>query len=192
MKHSQAILSLLQEAGALKNLRRSGWVLRGIREAESIADHSYRMVLLCLLLADELRASGERIDSFRVLRMAVLHEIGEARLGDIPFTAGRWLGESVKETAEGRAVRDLLAPLAELRGDYEALWEEFSAGSTREARLVLAADKLEMIIQAFEYERSGARTLDEFFSSSANRPFFEEFPVIREMMELVEAERSRR
>ena len=191
MSHGREILSLLEEAGALKNLRRSGWVLRGVRGSESIADHAYRMVLLCLLLADELCASGERVDRPRLLRMAILHEIGESRLGDIPFTAGRWLGPGLKDAAESRAVHDLLAPLAALSGDYEALWEEFSAAETREARLVRAADKLEMLIQALEYERAGAATLDEFFSNPENRPYFREFPVIVEIVELLEARRRR-
>jgi putative hydrolase of HD superfamily len=190
MSHGPELLSMLLEAGALKNLRRSGWVLRGIRGGESIADHCWRMALLCLLLADELGASGEEIDRLRVLRMALLHEIGEARLGDIPSTAGRWLGPSVKEEAEDRAVHDMLAPLADLAADYEALWEEFSAGRSREARLVRAADKLEMIIQAFEYERDGSASLGEFFANPGNRPFFDEFPAIAEIVGLLEARRN--
>lgn len=188
MTRSEAILRLVREAGALKNLRRSGWLLRGVRGAESIADHSYRVTLLSMLLADDLLKAGESLDAGRVLRMAVLHELGEARLGDIPYTAGRWLGESVKDQAEDRAVRDLLAPLGD--PGYEALWREFSAGTTREARLVRAADKLEMIIQAWEYEQSGVRTLDEFFTNPANRPYFEEFPVIEEIAAALAARRG--
>jgi putative hydrolase of HD superfamily len=185
MDRSEAILTLVQELGALKNLRRSGWLLRGIRGAESIADHGYRMIVLSMLLADALCAAGEKLDAERVLRMAVLHEIGEARLGDIPYTAARWLGESGKKGAENKAVREQLSPVDDPSGRYAALWEEFAAGLSREARLVQAADKLEMIIQAAEYELSGARTLDEFFSNPANRPFFEEFPLVRRIAELL-------
>ncbi|MBN1837279.1 MAG: HD family hydrolase [Spirochaetales bacterium] len=181
------MLNLLREAGALKNLPRSGWLLRGVRNPESIADHCFRVTLLCMLLVDDLLAEGERLDAERVLRMAVLHELGEARLGDIPYTAGRWLGESAKEQAEERAVCDLLAPLQDPR--QEALWREFSGGSTREARLVRAADKLEMMIQAWEYEQAGARTLQEFFANPANRPHFEEFPLVQEIASLLEARR---
>jgi putative hydrolase of HD superfamily len=108
--------------------------------------------------------------------MAVLHEVGEARLGDIPQTAGRWLGESAKDRAEDRAVCDLLEPLGE--PEYRELWQEFAAGASREARLVRAADKLEMMIQAWEYEQAGVHTLEEFFANPANRPYFEEFPVV--------------
>ena len=192
MNQSEAILSLVREAGVLKNLRRSGWVLRGVRAAESIADHSFRVILLAMLLADALRAAGEQIDAERVLRLAVLHELGEARLGDIPFTAGRWLGEAAKEQAEDRAVRDLLAPLEGPEEGYAASWQEFCAATTREARLVRAVDKLEMIIQAWEYEQSGVRNLDEFFSNPANRPFFDEFPVVGEIVGLLERRRTER
>jgi putative hydrolase of HD superfamily len=81
----------------------------------------------------------------------------------------------------------MVAPLDD--PEYETLWEEFCAGSTREARLVLAADKLEMIIQAWEYECTGVRTLEEFFSNPANRPNFEEFPVIEAIAAAVIARR---
>ena len=177
MERSEAILSLIREAGALKSLRRAGWLLRGVREGESIADHCFRVTLLSMLIADELMRAGDPLDAGRVLRMAILHEIGEARLGDIPQTAGRWLGEGAKARAEDRAVRDMLEPLGDRT--YEALWHEFAEGVSREARLVKAADKLEMIIQAWEYEQAGARTLQEFFSNPENRPHFEEFPLVQ-------------
>ncbi|WP_367883307.1 HD domain-containing protein [Thermococcus peptonophilus] len=115
-------------------------------------------------MADELkRRGGVEINPDKALRIALIHDIGgEARITDIPQPALKYVDKS---EAERKAVEDLLktSPLPE---EYYQLWLEYEeGGSTPEGRLVRFADKLEMLIQALEYESAGASGLDEFWST---------------------------
>jgi len=155
------MLNLLIELGNLKRLPRTGWLLRGIPSPESIADHSYRVALITLFLADELKAKGVEINVERALKIALLHDIGEARITDVPKTAQYYLD---KGKAEKKAVMELLlsSPNPE---EYFKLWREYEEESSPEGRLVKFADRLEMLIQAFEYEKAGFRNLGEFWET---------------------------
>ena len=83
--NAQAVLDFIEEIGVLKNLPRTGWRFRGIKDAESIADHCYRVSLLSMILADVLTEQDVPLDVEKVMRLALLHEIAEARVGDLPF-----------------------------------------------------------------------------------------------------------
>lgn len=158
------MLGLFIELGNLKKLKRTGWVLRGVPNPESIADHSFRVALITFFLADELKKRGVEINPDKAVRIALLHDIGEARITDIPQPALKYVDKS---EAERKAVEDLLktSPLPE---EYYQLWLEYEEGSTLEGRLVRFADKLEMLIQALEYESAGASGLDEFWNVLEN------------------------
>jgi len=152
----EAVITLLRDAGKLKRIPRTGWVEAGVRDPESVADHSYRVALLSTLLSDQAGA-----DTLKALRMAVLHDMAEAVTGDLTprqKTSGH-------DAAESRAFRCLVEGLP--RGQrrlYTDIMEEYAAGQTVEAALVHAADKLEMVLQALEYRESGARGLDQFLA----------------------------
>ncbi len=154
-----SMLDLFLELGNLKRLPRTGWLLRGVVSPESIADHSFRTALIAIFLADELVKRGVEINVERAVKIALLHDIGEARITDVPLTAQGYLD---KGKAERKAVMELLlkSPLPE---EYFKLWREYEEESTPEGRLVKFADRLEMLIQAYEYERAGFLNLDEFW-----------------------------
>jgi putative hydrolases of HD superfamily len=181
----QAILDFIEEIGVLKNLPRTGWRFRGIKDAESIADHCYRVSLLAMILADMLESQGVPLDAEKVMRLALLHEIAEARIGDLPFPALRYIPEDIKERGERAAVQAMLAGFGRLGERYSELWEEFEASVSLEARLVRAADKLELMVQVLEYEKIGYRSLDKFWENDWNQRGFDDYPQIREMMELL-------
>jgi putative hydrolase of HD superfamily len=150
----EAIITLLRDAGRLKRLPRTGWVEAGIEDPESVADHSYRVALLSMLLSDQAGA-----DTLKALRMAVLHDLAEAVTGDL--TPRQKTGGH--DAAESRAFRGLVEGLPrEQRRLYTEIMEEYAAGETEEAALVHAADKLEMVLQALEYREAGDRDLDQF------------------------------
>jgi putative hydrolase of HD superfamily len=153
------LVNFLLAAGAMKNLPRTGWRLAGIKDCESVADHSFRVVLIALLLAELV----EDVDRDKLLRMAVLHELPESLVTDLPLKAVQIVGRDVKQRAERDAWAHLLPP-GQLLNEWRALWEEFEDGQTREAKLARIADKLEMLLQAYEYERTGYRNLDNFWS----------------------------
>ena len=155
------MLDLLIELGNLKRLPRTGWLLRGVPNPETIAEHSYRVAIITLFLADELKAKGVEIDVERALKIALLHDVGEARITDIPKTAQRYLD---KERAERKAVAEMLIKSPEPE-EYFKLWREYEEERSLEGRLVKFADRLEMLIQAYEYEKAGFVNLDEFWGT---------------------------
>jgi putative hydrolase of HD superfamily len=166
------IVVALDRANDLKALPRTGWLLAGIAAPESVADHSYATALLAMLLADAIDADwrgqglARPLDRPHLLRIALLHDLAESILTDLPRRSADLLGAATKHAAEGQAMVQIFAD-APSPADYTALWAEYAAGQTPEARLVRDADKLEMVHQALQYERRGQRKLDEFWQQSA-------------------------
>lgn len=153
----QAVRSLLA-LDPLADLPRTGWLLRGIRPCESIADHSFGVALVAMLLIDGARLSGERVDGERCLRMALLHDAPEAGMGDVPMPVKSVELDRVLSEIEQRWVQRSLGDAA------LALWVELEAAQTLEARIVRVADKAHMLLKALVYERQGRGRLDEFWS----------------------------
>ncbi|MBU1692444.1 MAG: HD domain-containing protein [Verrucomicrobia bacterium] len=146
----------------LKQLYRQGWLRAGISRArcESVAEHIFGTTLLALFLAD---SCFPKLDSNKLLRMALLHDFGEIYAGDIIPSDGMSLAR--KHALEKASVRKVLGRLPKGRR-YLALWEEFEKGKTPEARLLRELDRLEMALQACVYERENLVDLSRFFASA--------------------------
>lgn len=170
----------------LKKLRRTGWCLRGIRDGESLADHAFGVAILTLLLVE----FHPQLNRERAVRLALLHELGECRVGDIPFPALAYL--KGKSAAERAAVRDVLAPLQDRQEALLAEYLEFEDNQTPEARFVKAVDKLEMLVTAAEYERTGYRSLTDFWENATTFECFREFPLLRDLAERLRRLRGER
>ena len=183
--NAQVVLDFIEEIGVLKNLPRTGWRLRGIKDAESIADHCYRVSLLSMILADVLMEQEVPLDVEKVMRLALLHEVAEARIGDLPFPALEYIPEEVKKTGEQAAVESMFERFGPLQKKYMQLWDEFEAGASIEGKLVRAADKLELMIQVLEYEKIGYRSLDKFWTNPWNFRSFEDSSLIQEIIDLL-------
>ncbi len=162
------MLRVLDAVSALKRLPRTGWLLAGVTQPESVAEHSFGTALVAFVMANEINqapaAHGlvEGVDVGKVVQIALMHDLAEALLTDLPRRATELVGEAVKHAAEERALRQLLGETEQAEG-YLALWQEYDSGSSPEARLVRDADKLEMVYQAYRYEVAGHRRLDEFW-----------------------------
>ena len=167
------MITFLIELQRLKRLDRTGWVLRGLAPgAESVGAHSYGVAVAAMLLADGVRARGVDVDVGRVLRMALLHDTAEARTGDLPRAAAHYYPAETRREAERAAFDDMVAALDEARRlAYSELHEEYEARATLEARLVKAADVVDLLAQAYVFERAGARELDEFWEGAESRDF---------------------
>ena len=167
------MLSILADLQRLKRLDRTGWVLRGLPPgAESVASHSFGVALAAMLLADEAAARGVEVDTERVLRLALLHDVAEARTGDMPRTVADYYGKDVRKRAERAAFDDMTRDLGEGRAaSYSELHEDYEERASLEARLVKAADIVDLLAQALTFERAGARGLDEFWEGALERDF---------------------
>ena len=183
--NAQALLDFIEEIAVLKNLPRTGWRFQGIKDGESVADHCYRVSLLSMILADLLNTHGVRLDVEKVMRMALLHEVAEARIGDVPFPALEYIPEDVKERGEDIAVKSMLEGFGSVGEKYIEIWEEFEGNTSVEGQLVRAADKLELMIQAYEYEKIGYRSLDKFWTNNWNWQGIKQFAQIQEIMDLL-------
>lgn len=172
---SDDLLALFRTLGNLKRTPRTGWLDRGIpaEETESVADHTLMTSLIAWILA----LDDPALDANRVLKLAIVHDMAESIVGDIPpyapedipdrddtealrafFSVRRIASpdaEAAKHEAEQAAARELFGHLPErIREEIRSLWEEYESRSTPEARFVKDVDRLEAFLQAREYERS--------------------------------------
>jgi putative hydrolase of HD superfamily len=165
-----SLLAYVEHVSALKRLPRTGWLLNGVLPCESVADHSLAVALLSLALAEAVNADwkAEKLESpldiGRVVTIAVVHDLAESLLTDLPKRSTQLLGKSAKHAAESEAMAAVFSPVHN-GSAYERLWKEYSSAASPEARLVRDADKLEMMHQALVYERAGNRTLHEFWEA---------------------------
>jgi len=146
--------------GRLKRTPRAGWVEVGIRQPESVADHIFRTSILCMIYADM-----EGLDQLKLLSMALIHDLPEAIIGDL--TPSKKTTESKEE--EDAAINQILNLLPKKqREKYMMVWTEYQKGKTREAKAVRQLEKLEMALQAKEYERAGStsQSLKKFLKSA--------------------------
>ncbi|RMG98604.1 MAG: HD family hydrolase [Chloroflexi bacterium] len=161
---AEQILNVLLHGNQLKRTQRTGWVQRGIADAENVAAHSFGVVFATLVLAQVI---SEPIDLGRALAMAALHDLPEGLTTDIPTPAWRFLPAGVKQDVERRAMNEILngnSSAQALMGLWEALHEE----ETAESRLVHDADRLDMYLQAIVYEaQTGNQFLQEFWEKRA-------------------------
>lgn len=134
------ILAFLREAERLKNVLRTSWTSGG--QQESTASHTWRLCLMALVLADYFPG----IDLGRLLKLCIVHDLGEAISGDIPA-----IHQDVNAPKADRERADLLTLIAPLptaiQATVVALWDEYEAAATPEAKIAKALDKLETIMQ---------------------------------------------
>jgi putative hydrolase of HD superfamily len=159
-----AIFTFADEMEILQRLPRTGYVMSGVSEPQTVGAHTAAVALWCLLLLERM-AERDTIDRCKVLGMAVLHEMGEARLSDIPHPARRYLGPEAVSAAERQAVDEMLA---DMPAEWRELWHEFEDGETLEARVVKAADKLELMHRILCYERYGNGEFERFWQWDPN------------------------
>lgn len=176
------MLPALIELQRLKRLERTGWTLRGLPNGtESVAAHSFGVTVTAMFLADRIKARGVGIDIERVLKMALLHDWAETRVGDMPRTATRYFGAEVRTRAETAAFADIVSTIGVAESEYQNLYQDYEQRESLEARLVKAADIIDLLIQAYALEHAGAKGLEEFWEV-ARVPNFQLPPVADEVV----------
>ncbi len=153
-------IEFYKEIGKLKNLPRTGWVKRGIPNPETVAEHMYRSQFIAYDLAKKLG-----VDPVACAYMIMIHDLPEARAGDLTPTCG--VSKEEKAALELKAAQEL----AELSGNKEFLdvFLEYEGKETLRAQLCNDADQLECLVQALEYAQQypEKRPLLETFWPSA-------------------------
>lgn len=177
MKENGTLLESLLELQHLDRVPRMGFVLRGVAEPESVSEHLWHVAVLVWTLGRRV----EGLDLGRALAMALLHDVGEVRMGDLPMTTSKYFEPGAKAAAEGRAMSELMSPFG---GAPDELLAELQARETAEARLVKDCDKLQLMLKVAHYERHGARGLEEFWDHPRNFPSDEFVPVAELFAEL--------
>jgi putative hydrolases of HD superfamily len=174
-----SILTFLRRAEALKHTYRSAWTSTG--EPESVAAHTWRLALMALVLAPQF----PEVDLLRLLKICLIHDLGEALNGDIP--AVEQTDGPEKALQEREDLLALIDPLpAELRAELLALWEEYEAAGSPEARLAKGLDKLETILQ--HNQGANPPDFDYAFNLDYGRQYTQTPALIAELRRLVDVD----
>ncbi|KAH7569909.1 hypothetical protein JRO89_XS05G0016800 [Xanthoceras sorbifolium] len=187
---TSSAIDFLTLCHSLKKTKRKGWINHGIKGPESIADHMYRMALMSLIVGDLPGVNRERC-----IKIAIVHDIAEAIVGDITPSDG------VPKVEKSRMEQAALNEMCKVLGggmraeEIKELWAEYENNASIEANLVKDFDKgadseataiggfagteagsrlmgwmeVEMILQALEYEMEHGKVLDEFFLSTSGK-----------------------
>lgn len=156
-----SLLRFYHLIGRLKTTKRTGWVNSGVKLPESIADHMYRMSLMALVTSDA------NVNASHAMRLALVHDLAESLVGDItPY-------DGINKTEKYKLERDAMLHIQndilcgnEMGHELFQLWVEYEDGKTKEAQFVKQLDKLEMLVQADEYEKEQDIDLSGFFTST--------------------------
>lgn len=159
----ESIADFLFEVGMLCKTPRSGYQFLGSGR-ESVAEHVLRTVFVGYALCKVDPALNE----LRVLKMCVLHDLPEARTGDMNYVNKKYV-----KVDEAKAVRELTNGLF-FGDDIRQAIEEFNAKETKESRIVRDADQIALILQLKEYGDLGNKYSDEWIKYAMQRLCTEE------------------
>lgn len=141
----EAQFAFLNEADRLKSVLRATTLVDGSRP-ENSGEHSWHLALYALVLADQ---AGPGVDINRVIRMLLIHDLVEIDVGDVPIHSANGTAHASVETqeAEAKAADRIFGLLPrDLRDDLRALWEEFEAAETPDARFAKSLDRVQPVM----------------------------------------------
>lgn len=176
-------LVFLKEAERLKDVLRNSHTSSG--RHESVAEHTWRLCLMAMVFEEDFGA----IDMAKLLKICILHDLGEAIGGDVPAIDQR--PDMNKAATERADLLTLLAPLEPaLRDQLTALWEEYDGGTSPEARLVKGLDKLETIMQHNQGRNSA--DFDYDFNLSYGKKYTSHHPLLAEIRACLDEETAQK
>ena len=156
------ILDFFKISNNLKNVPRQGWIDKlALKHPESVADHTYSMTMMSMIISDM-----ENFNSEKILKMSLLHDLAESKIGD--FTPEQ-IDSKKKIQLENNAFNEIMKTLPEkIKSSYLELWNEYQENTSSEAKIIHQIDKLEMVIQAKMYQNRGhpKEKLNSFYDSA--------------------------
>jgi putative hydrolase of HD superfamily len=150
--------TFLFEMGQLKRAKRHGWWIAGVKDPESIADHSHRTAVIGTVLA-----LMEGVDPAKVALMCVFHDTQETRVTDIPHISRRYLKAASNESV---TTDQLSAAHPEVAAGIQRVVDEYENSTAPEVVVAHDADKLECLIQAIEYREQGNTNVQSWIDTS--------------------------
>ncbi|WP_394614121.1 HD family hydrolase [Lentzea sp. JNUCC 0626] len=159
MSDADRIVEFVYEVGQLKRLPRAGWLFAGVQSPETVAAHSFRVGVLAYAIAVQEGANPDRAAT-----LGLFHDVPETRIGDIPYVGKLYLDVKVAPEAVAQDQVQHLPPqlathIVQLIAEHEAAKD---LDHTPEARCSRDADKLELLLQAREYQTNGIAKMDRF------------------------------
>jgi putative hydrolase of HD superfamily len=183
LKSSQKsdLVSFFRVVCNLKKIKRSGWIDKSnISSPESVADHSYSMCMMSMVLSEIID-----LDTEHIMKMANLHDLAESFVGDNMHDK---ISYEEKVLLEDKAMRKIISKLPSfLRGKYLDIWNEYIDNTTVSAKFVHNMDKLEMALQAKEYEFEGysKQSLQIFLKSATDYISNDGFDIVFEILQII-------
>lgn len=160
--HIEGLKEIYELLSKLKEVKRTGWLERGVRDPESVADHSFNVTALSIILA-EIKG----LDIAEVARMAIIHDLPEAITGDLTPSQKKERIKEIREMEE-EIVKSITESMPRDVGEkYLEAWRKLIENGSQEAKLVKLIDKLEMGLQAAKYiKKTGNKKLLEIYYSA--------------------------
>ncbi len=165
-KNNLNYLQFFKEVGKSKRLLRSGWIREKIKNPESVAEHSFRVGVMIMILADKFASV---LDKAKLIKMALLHDLGKPTAGDVIAERGQLIDikkRDIQERKERESIGKIFSKISQ-SDEYVSILNEMMDGKTPEAKIFWQIDKLETVIQALEYENEQDKDLEEFFLNFA-------------------------
>ena len=157
--HLRYALDFFAEAGLLKKVKRSGWWVAGIKDPESVADHSFRCAIIGYYIAHL-----EGADPYKVMAMTLFNDIHEARINDLHKMGHYYI--DFKE-AEKKVFKDQMSNLdSSVKEEMNRFRQDYENQETKESVIARDADILECLIQAKEYVDNGHTKAKKFFKKA--------------------------
>ena len=180
----QGYLDFFKTVGKSKRLPRTGWVREKIKNPESAAEHSFRVGVIAMTLADKLEVSKDKL-----MKMALIHDLSAALTEDMVWIRWGVVDLKAREKKETEEIKGIVSLFSDIEGgrEYIRIFEEMILRSSKEAKIFWQIDKLEMALQALEYEQEQEKNLDEFFATA---DLYIKHPVLREMFEEILSQRE--
>ncbi len=179
----QGTLAFLRAAESLKYMTRTSWTSNG--QQETVAAHTWRLCLMALVLAPHFPG----IDVSKLLRICLVHDLGEAISGDISAALQASLPNKAEQ--ERADLVQLVQPLPDaVRADLVALWDEYDTASSPEAKVAKGLDKLETILQHNQGVMPAG--FDFLFNIDYGAAYTRDHPVLAALRGVLDAETHER
>ncbi|XP_014216991.1 HD domain-containing protein 2 [Copidosoma floridanum] len=176
------IIEFMQYIGRLKHIKRTGWVRKNIPDPETISGHMYRMAMLSFLVDPK-----KNLNKSKLIEMALVHDLAECIVGDITPFCG--ISPEDKHKMEKEAMNEICKDLGERGKEILNIFVEYEERQSPEARYVKDLDRVDFLMQAFEYEERGNKPgqLQEFFDNCKEKL---QDPLLSDVVEEIKCRRK--